>query len=198
MNACLFRKRALAEHAAQALTQHNNERLVKLGAQMASTGKSEIMASVFAIASNDFMREHHDDETHQEPGNQPVDEAPAEEEDFGPKRRNRGNNRGKKKLFDLERVAKEKEAQLAEVARTLGADEHLARCKRIETCLKSKDENLCEKSGKVKNQKLMERIDENQAPNARQRKRGEDSPATTPIGTLPTWTIGTQGKCHPP
>ena len=34
-NAHLFRKRALAEYAAQASTQHNNERLVKLGAQMA-------------------------------------------------------------------------------------------------------------------------------------------------------------------
>jgi hypothetical protein len=31
----LYRKRALQEYAAQASTQHNNERLVKLGAQMA-------------------------------------------------------------------------------------------------------------------------------------------------------------------
>jgi hypothetical protein len=59
----LFRQRALQEYAAQASTQHNNERLVKLGAQMASTGKGEIMASIFAIASNDFMIEYHD-ETH--------------------------------------------------------------------------------------------------------------------------------------
>jgi hypothetical protein len=39
-NAHLYRKRALEEYAVQASTQHNNERLVKLGAQMASTGKS--------------------------------------------------------------------------------------------------------------------------------------------------------------
>jgi hypothetical protein len=44
---------------------------------MLSTGKSEITASIFVIASNDF--------TH---------EAPAEEEDCGPKRRNRGNKDG--------------------------------------------------------------------------------------------------------
>jgi hypothetical protein len=74
----LFCQRYLQEYAAQASTQHNNERLVKLGAQMASTGKSEIMASIFAIASNDFMVEYHDD-THLQPTNQPA-EAPAEAE----------------------------------------------------------------------------------------------------------------------
>jgi hypothetical protein len=232
----LFRKRALQQYAAQASTQHNNERLVKLGAQMASTGKSEIMASVFAIASNDFMSEYHDVETYQEPANQPAEaeapapaeavpvvpaaeaqaagaggpteeeapaagagavrteEMPAEEaeqaapaeahaqapaevvEEDEPSRRNRGNNRGKKKLLDIERVVKEKERQLAAVAQTLGSDEYRRRCKRIDTCLKSKDDNLREKSGKAKAQKMMERIDEIQPSNARQRQRGEDLP----------------------
>jgi hypothetical protein len=51
-------------------TKHNNEQLVKLSALMVSTGKSEIMASIFAIASNDCMQEYTDkEETHQEPAN---------------------------------------------------------------------------------------------------------------------------------
>jgi hypothetical protein len=125
------------------------------------------------------MVEYHD-ETHLKPANQPA-EAPAPEaetqpEDNSPKRRNRGNNRGKKKLFDLERVVKEKEMQLAAVARSLGPNDYQVRCKRIDTCLKSKEENLREKSGKAKSQKLMQHIDENKAPNARQRKKGEDLP----------------------
>jgi hypothetical protein len=78
--------------------QHSNECLVKLGAQMTSTGgKSEIIASIFAITSNDFMPEYHED-THYNPTNQPAEappEVPGEEE---PKQRNCGNN----KLFDLE------------------------------------------------------------------------------------------------
>jgi hypothetical protein len=47
---------------------------------------------------------------------------------------------------------------------------------RIDTSLKSKEENLREKGGKEKSKKMMERIDENQAPNARQRQQGEDLP----------------------
>ena len=113
---------------------------MKLGAQIASTGKSDIMASIFAIASNDFMPEYHD-KTHQG-----EEEAPAAEEEggCGSKRRNRGNNHGQRELFDLERVVMEKEVQLLEVARSLGPDEYTRRCKRIDTSLKSKDENLRE------------------------------------------------------
>jgi hypothetical protein len=177
----LFCQRALQEYAAQASTQHNNERLVKLGAQMASTGKGEIMASIFAIASNNFKVKYHDD-THLQPANQPAD-APAEaetqpsaEEDDSPKQRNRGNNRGRMKLMDLERVVKRKKIQLATVASTLGPVEYRQRCKRIDTSLKSKEENLHEKSGKAKSQKLLQHIDENKAPNAQQRKQGEDLP----------------------
>jgi hypothetical protein len=63
-------------------------------------------------------------ETHQESANQPA-EAPAEaespgEEDGDPKQHNCGKNRGKRKLFGLERPVKEKEIQLAAAARTLG------------------------------------------------------------------------------
>jgi hypothetical protein len=54
----LFCQRTLQEYAAQASTQHNNECLVKLAAQMASTGKSEIMLSISVIASNDLMVEY--------------------------------------------------------------------------------------------------------------------------------------------
>jgi hypothetical protein len=77
---------------------------VKLGALMSSTGKGEIMASIFAIALNDFMTEHHDDKTDlEEPANQ---QAVASKD--APKRRKRGNNQGKKTLLDLERMANKK------------------------------------------------------------------------------------------
>jgi hypothetical protein len=58
----LIWKEALLEHTAHSSTQHNNQRLVKLGALMASTGKSKIVAGVFAVASNNFMMEFHDGE----------------------------------------------------------------------------------------------------------------------------------------
>jgi hypothetical protein len=40
----------------------------------------------------------------------------------------------------------------------------------------TKEENLHEKGGKAKSQKLMQHIDENKAPNEQQRKQGEDLP----------------------
>jgi hypothetical protein len=87
LNAHLFQKQALQAYAVHASTQYSNERLVKLDAQiMASTGKSEIMASVFAITLNDFMQEYHE-KTHLKLANQPaVEEQGAEEADNGPQR----------------------------------------------------------------------------------------------------------------
>jgi uncharacterized protein YciI len=87
----LVRQEALLEHAAHCLTQHNNERLVMLGALMASTGKTEIMAGVFAIASNDFMTECHDLEEEQDHGKDEVVTGGEEQEsndlvDDGPAR----------------------------------------------------------------------------------------------------------------
>jgi hypothetical protein len=61
-NSHLLCSRALRSFADHASTKHNNKRLVKLGALMLSTGKGEIMASIFVITSNNFMTEHHDDE----------------------------------------------------------------------------------------------------------------------------------------
>jgi hypothetical protein len=69
---------------------------------MASTGKNEIKASVFAIASNDFMEEYTDKEedTHkEEPTNQPAEVATREAQDEdSPQRCKRGNGSGKKKI----------------------------------------------------------------------------------------------------
>jgi hypothetical protein len=76
---------------------------------MSSTGKGEIMASIFAIASNDFMTEHHEETHLHEAANQP---AVAKDE---PQRRKRVFNRGRKKLLDLERVANNKGKELAEI-----------------------------------------------------------------------------------
>jgi hypothetical protein len=63
-NAHLVCSQALCSSAANASTQHNNKRLAEMDALMSSTGKSAIMASIFAIASNDFMTEHHDRDAH--------------------------------------------------------------------------------------------------------------------------------------
>jgi hypothetical protein len=159
---------------AHASTQHNNERLVKLGALMSSTGKSEIMASIFAIASNEFITEHHDDEGEDTtdleiPANQP---AVAEDK---PKRRKRGNYRGKKKLLDLEREMVKKSKQLAVIATNLGAQAYTTRMNAIATSLKSKADNLLERSSDLKVRMMMASFDmpDKQA-NARQQKRGED------------------------
>jgi hypothetical protein len=64
-------------------------------------------------------------------------------------------------------VVKERELQLATVASTLGPVEYRQGCKRIDPSLKSKEENLREKSGTAKSQKLMQHIDKNKVPNAR-------------------------------
>ena len=53
-----LRDGALIAFGAHCSTQHNNERFVKLGALMASTGKDERMVLAYAIASNDFMVEY--------------------------------------------------------------------------------------------------------------------------------------------
>jgi hypothetical protein len=160
---------------------------------MASTGKSEIMASVFAIASNDFMQEYTDakEDTHpEESANQPA-EAPTGgvEDDDGPQRRKQGNRRGKKKLLDLHRVVLKKEEELLEVARDLGPEKFLKRSKSICESLTSKDENLREKTGKEKSKQLMERIEETKPPNSRQRKQGEDLPPRL-LGYFPFRAIG--------
>jgi hypothetical protein len=167
-NSYLLRKSALHAYAAHASTQHNNERLVKLGALMASTGKSEIMVLVFVIASNDFMQEYH--KTRQEPANQPAEAQTAEDDNNGPQRRKRGNRSRKKKLFDLQRLVLKKEQELQSVAVHLGPEMFLMRSKSITRALTSKEENLRERIGQAKSGKLMACIDENKPPNARQRR----------------------------
>jgi hypothetical protein len=63
------------------------------------------MASIFAIALNDFMQEYTDkEETHQEPTDQPAEVQTAKDDDEGSKGRKRGTRSGQKKLFDLQRV----------------------------------------------------------------------------------------------
>ena len=159
---------ALRSSAAHASAQHNIEQLVKLGALMSSKGKSEIMASIFASASNDFMTEHHDGDAYLEvPANQP---AMAADE---PKWRKRGNYRGRKKLLDLESEAKKKSNQLAAIATKLGAQAYNARIKAIGTCLRSKADNLLERSSNTKVGTMMATFDKpDKQANVRQRKPG--------------------------
>jgi hypothetical protein len=153
---------------------------------MSSAGnKSEMMASIFAIASNDFMTEHQDEDTSLEvPANQP---AVAEDK---PKRRKRGNYQGRKKLLDLEREANKKSNQLAAIATKLGAQTYNARIKAIGTCLKLKANNLLERSSNTKAGTLMATFDKlDKQANARQRKRGEDMPPRL-LGYFPYVPVG--------
>jgi hypothetical protein len=168
-----------------ASTQHNSERLVKLGALMPSTGKSEIMASIFAIASNDFMTEHHDKDAHLEvPANQP---AVAKDE---PKRQKHGNYRGRKKLLGLEREANKKSNQLAAIATKLGAQAYNTHIKAIGTCLKLKADNLLKRSSGTKAGTMMATFDKpDKQANARQRKRGKAIPLRL-LGYFPHVPIG--------
>jgi hypothetical protein len=184
-SAHLVRKEALLEHAAHCSTQHNNERLVKLGALMASTGKSEIMAGVFAVASNDFMTEFFDKEEEEQVSEMEANNNGGEEEqqsthliedEDGPTRRKRGHYRGKKKLFDLQQILELKEYQLAEVALALGPIEFAQRQSAITKTLLSKVLNLKEKEGTEKVAKMMSTYDNNRAPNAQERLTGEDIP----------------------
>jgi hypothetical protein len=102
-NTNLYGRHVLGAYAAHASTQHNNERLVKLRALVALTGKIEIMALVFVIASKDFMEES---------ANQPAAKAATggTEDNKGPRQCKRGNRSGKKKLFNLQQVIMKKES----------------------------------------------------------------------------------------
>jgi hypothetical protein len=108
----------------------------------------EIMASIFVIASNNFMQEYKDnnknEETHQEAANQPVEGPIGVADDDGPQRRKRGNRSSKKKLFQQRRVVLKKEKELGAVARHLGPDAYLERSKGIYEALTSKEEyHMC-------------------------------------------------------
>jgi hypothetical protein len=187
-NAHLLCSQALRSFAAHASTQQDNKRLVKPGALMSSTGKSEIMTSIFAIASNGFMTEHHDEDTHLEevPANQP---AVAKDKDE-PKRRRRGNYRGRKKLLDLEHETNKKSNQLAAIATKLGAQAYDTRIKAIGTCLKSKADNLLERSSDTKVRTMMATFDKpGKQASARQRKRGKDMPPRL-LGYFPYVPVG--------
>jgi hypothetical protein len=114
---------------------------------MASTGKSEIMAGVFAVASNDFMPECHDSEEEQGHGEDEVVAGDEEQESTdlvgdGPARRQQGNYHGKKKLFDFQGTVELKEAELAAVGRALGPIEFAKRQQAILKALLSKTLNL--------------------------------------------------------
>jgi hypothetical protein len=128
---------------------------------------------------------HHDEDTRLEvPANQP---ATTEDE---PKRRKRGNYRGKKKLLDLEREANKKSNQLAAIATKLGTQAYNIRIQAIGTCLKSKADNLLERSSDTKVETMMATFDtKDKQANARQRKRGEDMPPRL-LGYFPYVPVG--------
>jgi hypothetical protein len=145
--------------------------------------EEQIMAGVFAVASNDFMTEYHDAENDSSSENEADNNGGNKEQeatdlfdDDEPTRRKRGNYRGKKKLFDLQQILELKEYQLAEVARKLGP---IKFCKCQEAIMKaflSKVSNLKEKDGTEKVTKMMSTYDNDKAPNAQEKLTGEDIP----------------------
>jgi hypothetical protein len=94
----LMRQAALLEHAAHCSTQHNDEHLVNAEVMMASAGENEIVAGIFAVASNDFMTEFCDVV---EPEGSDANE---EEIKDGPTMWKQGNHLGKKKLRDSNKL----------------------------------------------------------------------------------------------
>ena len=93
-------------------------------------------------------------------------------------------------MLDLEREANKKSKQLAAIATKLGAQAYNARIKAIGTCLKSKADNLLERSSNTKVETMMATFDKpNKQANARQKKRGEDMPPRL-LGYFPYVPVG--------
>ena len=170
-----LRYHALKAFGAHSSTQHNNERLVKLGALMASTGKEECKVLAYAIASNDFMVEYRDDKKTSDDNVSASIET--EMTDGTIKRRERGNYRGLAKVLDFERVVRKKEMQLAKVARTEFSPEEFGKnVSAVRESLVSKTETI----RAIENHRKVEKMDEAQdlekPPNAQMRKVAEDIP----------------------
>ena len=110
-----------------------------------------------------------------------------------PTRRKRGNFRGKKKLFDLERIVDRKETELAEVGEALGPIEFMTRKKAITMALLSKTSNLKEREGTDKVSKMMLSYDNDRAPNAQEKITGEDIPPRL-LGYFPYKAMGTKAN----
>jgi hypothetical protein len=141
-----------------ALTNHDNERHVKKGANITSTGKSEFTAEKYAIASNgfsEFVRKDEDEE----------DNATNDD----PSRR----ERGERTLVHLEERVKAKLREVANLATKLGAEAFVSRKKKITLSLSSVADTMREQEAEKAAQRLVEMADKNKS-TALSREQGED------------------------
>ena len=105
----LMKDMVLSKYSAHPSTQHNNERLVKIGSRMARTGKKAQLANYYLVASNGFIKEYHNDQPREELD----DDSPSV-------LRKRGNSRGTKKLVDLETILFDLEKAYGRIANDKG------------------------------------------------------------------------------
>jgi hypothetical protein len=136
---------------------------------MTKTGKSEIKASMYALASNGFITEH---------GREDADNGPsqnaADGDDNGPKKHVRGHYRGIKKALALEATASKIATELAKIALDMGPEAFGAMHKRISSSLMDKSESYLEKRSDARIEQLVENMNIEKPPNARERKTGYD------------------------
>jgi hypothetical protein len=163
------RLHVLRTYAAAATTQHQCERAVKIGSSMTRTGKSELKASMYALASNGFITEH---------GREDTDNAPsqnaADDDNNGPKKHVRGHYRGIQKALNVEAAASKIATELAKIASDMGPEAYGGMRTRVSNSLKDKSESYLEKRSDARIDQLIANMNIEKPPNARERKSGYD------------------------
>jgi hypothetical protein len=163
------RLHVLRMYAAAATTQHQCERAAKIGSSMSKTGKSEIKASMYALASNNFITEYGGEDT----DNTPSQNA-ADDDNNGPQKNARGHYHGIKKALALDAAASKIAIELAKIASDMGPDAFGAMHKRISSSLMDKSESYLEKRSALRIEQLVENMNVEKASNARERKTRYD------------------------
>jgi hypothetical protein len=136
---------------------------------MTKTGKSELKASMYALASNGFITEHGREDT----DNQPSQNA-ADDDNNVPKKHVRGHYRGIQKALNVEAAASKIAKELAKIAADMGPGAFGAMHKRISSSLMDKSESYLEKRSDARIEQLIVNMNLEKAPNARERKTGYD------------------------
>jgi hypothetical protein len=194
-NTAVHRERVLPLQA-QSSTNHNMERNVKIAGWMTFTGKDELKASAYSMASNDFIIENKaqiqiDEDDDDEEG---TDEADCQGNKTITKRK-RGERYGPKRALHLANTVLKKAREYGDIARAMGPDEFKTLSDNIHDCLTSKTESLMERRKEEMVSVLMGHANDTKALNATERVVGVDIPPVLlgliPIGKL---TKATHGK----
>jgi hypothetical protein len=163
------RLHVLRTYAATSTTQHQCERAVKIGLSMAKTGKSERKASMYALASNNFITKHEREDT----DNGPSQNA-AHNDDNGPKKHLRGHYRGVQKAINVEATASKIATELAKIASDMGPAAYGDMHAQISSSLTEKSESYLQKRSDARIDELVRNMNVQKAPNAREWKTGYD------------------------